>query len=297
MIKIGILSFTFYNQSAIIEMIEDYNFCKVIGVSYQEDIVMKDYTFPDINSNEDLVNEADIMVVVGAGSSQVKVLYQIIRKSKHIFLINENKFSPDETNDLIKLYEEANINFVISQPHRINPVFNVLEFNNQISFINITENGIHNENEILLYNRLLDKVDMLLMIVKSNIYRISACSSSDEFINIRMEFNNAVNANITINQLAEDNNSWVEILSPGENMKIDLIKNEVYRINKTRKGKIYNTKDFSSEMNGKSLLSKEFELFLKSVSSGRINQYNISDYHFANILAEEILKKISYVLV
>jgi hypothetical protein len=198
---------------------------------------------------------------------------------------------------MLKLSSEAGISLVFSQPHRINPLINqVLEHLHLVTFINITENGV-NEDDVLLYSKLIEKVDLLLMLVKSNIYRVSACSSSDEFINIRLEFNNGVNANITINQLADMNNSWVEILSPGENIKIDLIRNEVYKINKKRKSRINKKPDSEYSLQNNSLICSEFEKVVHSIIVGEVMEYDISNYHFANILTEEILTKISYVLV
>jgi len=162
------------------------------------------------------------------------------------------------------------------------------------TFINVTENGLHDSSDFLLYNRLIDKMDLLLMFINSKIYRISSCFSSDEFMNINMEFDSCINANITLNQLADENNSFIEVLSTGENLKIDLRRNEVMKISKKGKSRIL--KDFEVEPNATDVMGNEFSMLINSIISGEELRYDLTNYHFANMLTDDILKKISYVL-
>ena len=297
MLKIGILSFAKKSNKEIKDLIEKQPLCKLLGTATCNKLQVVDDSVKSIITVDELVDLSDIIVLDSASSENMDVIFDLIKKYKHLYFINTGKFTHQHTSDILKLIDEAGVHCMFSQPHRMNPLINyAFEHINSISFINITENGYHNETDNLIYNKLLEKIDILLMFMRSNIYRISACSSSDEFINIRLEFNSAINANITINQLAETNCSTIEILSPGENVKIDLLRNELYKINKTRKCKLVKEEENLKDIDSIVLLEKEFYTFVNQIFIGEDLDYDIQDYLLANAIADDVLKKISYVL-
>jgi hypothetical protein len=297
MIKIGILSFTQNSYSVFADIIEGHADCKIIGICRFGKLVMVDDAYIQLCGLDDLIATADLIVFDNADSSHFPLIRNIVRQSKHLYIQQVKKFTPDDTLRFVELTGEAGVQFVISQLHRANPfIQKTLSGVQNQTFINITENGFHGYGEPFEYSRLIEKVDLALMCAKSNIYRISACSSSDEFMNIRLEFNNAINANITINQLAENEQSWIEVLSPGENIKIDLLTHEIFKLKKSRTNRILKETVVHSEISEQQLLAEEFSLLVKCLIDGTEASYNIEGYHFANIIAEEVLSKISYVL-
>ena len=223
MIKIGILSFSENIHHGIVDLVESKSGCKILGVSQFNKMVMVDDEYTFICSEDELIDNSDLVIVDSASSDHMDTIETIIRKTKHLYLLNIGMFTQGHTKELLNLSIEAGSKVLFSLPHRENPV--IKEMQNHFSFptlVNITENGIHDSGDCLMYNKLIEKVDLLLMLTKSNIYRLTSCFSSDEFMNIGLEFDNSVNALITINQLTDEKKSWIEIISRGQNLKVDL---------------------------------------------------------------------------
>lgn len=298
MLKIGILSFTENVHPLIAEVVEKNSACQIVGVCSNGRLQMLDDSYTFIDNMSDLIEISDVLIIDKASSTNFDLIKRIVRKSKHLYILHIEKFAVEDTQTLLQLNREAGVSFLVSQPHRYNPVVIKAKENveNQ-SFINVTENGLHSFSEASLYSKLIEKLDMALMFVNTNIYRVSACSSSDEFLNIRLEFNNAVNANITINQLADTDEMFIEVLSPGENIKVDLLSNELFRIKKSNARKITKESEANQDISTTHLFEKEFEHLVTSILMGSDGVNGFANYHFANIIAEEVLRKISYVLI
>jgi len=242
------------------------------------------YSIPEFNRVE-LIERADILLIDNSSPLPFKTLFEMVKKSKHIFTTEYLKLSPDECEELIKLSNESQSIIQVINPFFFTPAIQWI--NNNFSsplFLEISKYSANSSIRDILFPLLMMLIKLTgLTPKKVNVSAFLSETKEIDFANIRLKFNNTSVVNINFgNKL------------PEEQFKIDAFaKNQAVLFN-------FKTKTFLLNENPIRFQDKcrvnEFDFFIDSIQNKNKNNSNFDDYMAATQLVEYIEKKFAQLI-
>jgi len=250
-----------------------------IGTSTQLDSFH--FSIPEYNKIE-LIERADVIVLDNSSQQSFKLISDIVRKSKHIFVAGYLNLTIDECTQLVKLANESGSIIQIINPYFFTPAMQWLS--NHVSspvFIDIVEFTKNGKNENLLYPIIM----MLLEITGISPKKVGAVTfnsnpNKSDFTNIRLEFGDASVVNISYGTM-----------EPLEEFKFRIYANNQFvTFNFTRETFVCNNAAIDVEQYAN---ISEIDYFFSTINGKARKKSCIEDYLIAMYLAQKINRKIT----
>lgn len=243
------------------------------------------FSISEFNKVE-LIERADIFLIDNSSLLQFEIFSKIIKKSKHIFLIEYPNIKIDECAKLVKLAAESGSVVQVFNPYYYTPAIQWLNKNKTMPlFLNISQHTSITTFREILFPVLL----MLPDITGINSKRVSVTTfesarNETNFTNIRLDFNDASVVNINLKTLPEVDKFDIEIFSKNKFISLDF-KEEVFLLNNS-------PINFSDDLD-----VNEYNIFVESIQNQSQITTNLEEYHSAMQLVEIIEKKITQFIV
>ncbi len=243
------------------------------------------FSIPEFNKVE-LIERADIFIIDNSSLLPFEILSNIIKKSKHIFLIEYLNITIDECAELVKLAAESGSAVQVINPVCYTPAIQWLNKNVTLPlFFDISKNV----SEATFRETLFPLLLMLTNITGINTKKVGAAYFESEqnetsFTNIRLEFSDASVVNMNLTTHTSVNKFNIEIYSKNQFISLDF-KEEVFLLNNS-------PINFSND-----LVVNEYNLFVESIQNQSQTTNNLEEYHTAVQLVETIEKKIAQFVV
>lgn len=287
MLDVGIIGNT--------EVLEPYvkrfqknKFINVIGktsVGTSQELNGFHFSIPEFNKVE-LIERADIFLIDNSSLLPFEMLRNIIKKSKHIFLIEYLTITVDECAELVKLAAESGSVVQIINPIYYTPAIQWLNNNMRMPlFFDISKNISEGTLREVLFPLLLMLTDITgVTSRKTGATYFESELNETNFTNIRLEFSDAsvVNMNLTSQPLVDKFN--IEGFSKNQFISFDFNEN-IFLLNNSP---VSFSDDFTVD---------EYDLFVKSVQNQSQKSGNLEHYFSAIQLVEIIEKKIAQFIV
>jgi hypothetical protein len=283
MLNIGIIGITKVLEPHVKRIQKNKNVIVIGKASVGSSTQLNSFHFsiPEFNRVE-LIERADILLVDNSSLLPFELLYDIVKKGKHIFMTEYLNLSAEECGQLIKLAHESRSMVQVSNPYFYLPGIQWL--NDNLSgplFLDVLKHSTEKDFELNTFPLLL----LLTKITGLNPKKVNAISfKSDEyesgFTNIRLEFGDASVANLSFGNQLPDNKFNIKVYSNNQFISMKFGK-EVFLLNNKR-----------IDLSGY-LLVNEFDSFLDSIMFQNQGNGNLENYLSAKILVQSIDKKIS----
>jgi predicted dehydrogenase len=175
------------------------------------DSVAQQYGIKRFESDDALIEAADLIDVVAPTNFHFPICAKAIRKGKHVFVEKPLANTVGEAQDLVKLVTESGVKLQVGHVERFNPAFLALKnvFLNPM-FIEVHRLAQFNprgtEVSVIL-DLMIHDIDIILSVVKSDVKSISASgvavlTNTPDIANARIEFDNGCVANLTSSRIS-----------------------------------------------------------------------------------------------
>lgn len=250
-----------------------------VGTSTQLDSFH--FSIPEYNKVE-VIERADALVIDNSSLMPFKLLADIVRKSKHVFLAGYINLTIDECSQLVKLANESGSVIQVSNPYYFTPAIQWLS--NAVSspvFLDIVDFTKINVRENLLYPIIMMLIDITgISPKKVGAVTFNSNPNKSDFTNVRLEFGDASVVNISYGSL-----------EPLEEYKIRIYsKNHFISLNFTRNNFVCNNQiiDLSAYTH-----ISETDYFIDTILGKNRIKSTLEDYLIAMYLSQKINKKIA----
>lgn len=240
------------------------------------------FSIPELNRIE-LIERADVLVIDNSSLLPFKILSEIVKKSKHVFMADYLNLTIEECTQIVKLANESGSVIQVSNTYFFTPAIQWL--NNNISspvYIDVLDfTGIQNHNSNLLYPIIL----MLLEITGISPKKVGAVTfnsnpNKSDFTNVRLEFGDASVVNISYGTLKSLEEFKIRVFS----------RNQFINLNFTRNNFICN--NIPIDLSGFVMVS-EIDYFIDTIQQKSRKKSCLEDYLIAMSLVQKINKKIT----
>lgn len=237
------------------------------------------FSIPEFNRVE-LIERADILLVDSSTRLPFELLFDMVKKSKHIFAIEYPNLTTDQCSQLVKLANESGSVVQVTNPFFYTPAIQWLNNNAAAPvFLDISK---HNDG-LLLREALFPLLFMITGVTGINPKKVSASaftSGKDEtdFANVRLDFSNASVVNINFGSKLTEDKFEINGYAKNQVVSFDLT-NDTFLFN----GSSINFSNVQT--------ANEFDLFIESVQNKNQKSSNIEDYLSATQLVEIVEKK------
>ncbi len=239
------------------------------------------FSIPEFNRVE-LIERADLIIMDNSSLMPFKVLTEIVKKSKHVFMAGYLDLTIDECTQIVKLTNESGSVVQVSNPLFFKPAIQWLN-NNILSpvYVDILDFTKINNNENLLYPIILMLIELTgISPKKVGAVTFNSNTNQSDFTNVRLEFGDASVVNISYGSLESLEEFKIRVFS----------RNQFINMNFTRDTSICNNNpiDLSAYSN-----SNEFDYFIDTIQNKVKKKSCIEDYLIAMNLVQKINKKIT----
>ena len=239
------------------------------------------FSIPEFNRVE-LIERADLIIMDNSSLMPFKVLTEIVKKSKHVFMAGYLDLTIDECTQIVKLTNESGSVVQVSNPLFFKPAVQWLN-NNILSpvYVDILDFTKINNNENLLYPIILMLIELTgISPKKVGAVTFNSNTNQSDFTNVRLEFGDASVVNISYGSLESLEEFKIRVFS----------RNQFINMNFTRDTSICNNNpvDLSAYSN-----SNEFDYFIETIQNKTKKKSCIEDYLIAMNLVQKINKKIT----
>lgn len=238
-------------------------------------------SIPEFNRVE-LIERADVIIMDNSSLMPFKILAEIVKKSKHVFLAGYLNLTIDECTQIVKLANESGSVVQVSNPLFFTPSIQWL--NNNISspvYLDILDFTNINSHDNLLYPIILMLIELTgISPKKVGAVTFNSNPNKSDFSNVRLEFGDASVVNISYGSLESLEEFKIRVYS----------RNQFINMNFTRGTSICNNKpiDLSAHTN-----INEFDFFINTIQNKSKKKSCIEDYLIAMNLVQKINKKIT----
>jgi len=253
MLKIGILGLS--NETDLLsKKIKTLNLFEPSGVYEFDKRILKvhknsDYAFQ--SSPSALISLSDALIISNTNDSAFNIVIESLKNLKTVFLLNPHMLTLAEANELQKITIEANVNLFTFSGLMGNAVFKSAagSINNPgfIEMIHQIKGPSENPDEIVP-KELYSDLDFIINSVHANIRKayakgLSVNNKINDLINIRIEFDNACVANLTINRLADEDKIVCNFFQKESVVSINPTENNyvITKTNKIKNKRVYKT--------------------------------------------------------
>ncbi len=239
------------------------------------------FSIPEFNRVE-LIERADVIIMDNSSLMPFKILSEIVKKSKHVFLAGYLNLTIDECTQIVKLANESGSVVQVSNPLFFTPSIQWL--NNNISspiYLDILDFTNINNSDNLLYPIVLMLIELTgISPKKVGAVTFNSNPNKSDFTNVRLEFGDASVVNISYGSLESLEEFKIRVYS----------RNQFINMNFTRDTSICNNSpiDLTAYSN-----NKEFDYFVDTIQNKTKKKSSIEDYLIAMNLIQKINKKIT----
>jgi predicted dehydrogenase len=203
---------------------------------------------PVFESFEALLQHSDAVDLISSKPDPFSLSAKAVKNSKHLFIDNPALFSPEEILKLIQLTSEAGVEVETNYPERFNPAYSAsLSFLTKPLYIeaqrHLAFSGKNNEVPVVM-DLMMHDIDIILSIVKGNIRMVHArgvnvFNGTPDIVNVNLEFDNGVVANLTANRIAAKNIRRMKFYQHKARIQADFLKHRI-KILREQNGKTDN---------------------------------------------------------
>ncbi len=213
-----------YLQS--ITSMEQFHLSGYFGNSNQKFLDQLDIPF--YNNVDLLLEQSEAIVIMMPALHQYDLAKKAIKALKHVFIEKPLTSDIDEAETLLAMQREADVKVQIGSGLRLNPSFleaNILQ--SKPLFVE-TQNFTSGADANVIFDLMLNDLDIVLQLVKSEVRKISAngvcmVNDSPDIVNARIEFGNGCVASLTSNRLSKNNIHTTSIYQKGNPIIIDFL--------------------------------------------------------------------------
>lgn len=249
-----------------------------VGISAQIDSFH--FSIPEFNRVE-LVERADVLLVDNSSRLPFEMLFDIVKKGKHIFLTEYLDLTSDECSQLVKLANESRSVIQVSNPYYFTSAIQWM--NNTFKaplFLDVSKFCNDEERSQTLYSILL----MLSGIAgispkKIGVAAFESIEEKTSFSNVRLEFGNASVVNLNFGSQLSLNKFEIKGYSKDKFIVMNL-NEDIFSVNNE-------TLDLSAYS-----IEDEFDSFVDAIHTNSQKNSSFEDYLAATILVQSISKKI-----
>jgi hypothetical protein len=283
MLNVGLIGNTEILEPFVISFRENKNINVIGKASIGSTAQMNSFHFsiPEFNRVE-LIERADVIIMDNSSLMPFKVLSEIVKKSKHVFMAGYLNLTIDECTQIVKLTNESGSVVQVNNPFFFTPAIQWL--NNNISspvYLDILDFTNINNNDNLLYPIILMLIELTgISPKKVGAVTFNSNPNKSDFTNVRLEFGDASVVNISYGSLESLEEFKIRVYS----------RNQFINMNFSRGTTICNNKpiDVTAYSN-----SNEFDYFIDTIQNKAKKKSCIEDYLIAMNLVQKINKKIA----
>lgn len=239
------------------------------------------FSIPEYNKVE-LIERADVLLIDNSSLMPFKLLSDIVKKSKHVFIAGYLNLTIDECTQIVKLANESGSIIQVANPYYFSPAIQWLK--NELSspvFLDVVDFSEINTHENLLYPIIMMLIDITgISPKKVSAVTFNSNPNKSDFTNVRLEFGDASVVNISYGSL-----------EPLEEFKIRIYsKNHFISLNFTRSNFVCNNQPV--DLSAYSAVS-ETDYFIETIAGKNKMKSTLEDYLIAMYLSQKINKKIA----
>lgn len=208
----------------------------LVGVYDIDKALTKDlaiqYGVKAFESLEETLEHSEVIDIATPSSTHFDIARQCIIHGKHVFIEKPVTSHLKEAKQLQNLIKEAGVVFQVGHVERFNPAFiAALPYISNPVFIEVHRLAQYNPRGTdvsVVLDLMMHDLDLILSIVKSNVRKIhvsgsALVSGTADIVNARVEFENAVVANITTNRMAFKNSRKFRVFTKDNLVSINLL--------------------------------------------------------------------------
>ena len=192
----------------------------------------KQYQVKMADSYDELLDLCEAVCVVTPTPTHFELASLAIKSGKHVFIEKPATDDLGDTKKLLKLAREADVKVQVGHVERFNPAFIAAkDYIKDPLLFEIQRLACYNKRGTdvsVILDLMIHDIDLVLSIVKSKIKRISSTgscivSTTPDFANTRIEFENGCIANLTANRVAFKNLREMRVFEKNTFTSIDLL--------------------------------------------------------------------------
>mgnify|MGYP000888624078 CR=1 FL=1 len=266
MIKIGIIGIGRVGAQHLERLLESEYF-KVVGCfDINQDKLQRigdDFNIKCFDDVDTLIELCDAVDILTSADSHFFYAEKAIRFGKHVFIDKPISNNLEEAKRLAELVREAGVKFQIGHIERFNPAFLALQHlavePKLIEAHRHTTFDDKRTSDSLLFDVMINDIDIILSVVKANIRHINASGVSVltdkiDVANVRIEFDNGCVANLNASRTATQRMKKMLFFQRNHQITLDFLHRETEVI----------TLSETAGHNSKPLRMQENMLFLNS---------------------------------
>lgn len=235
MIKIGVIGAGKMGTTHI-KLLKELKQFEVVGFYDPDNETLKkiadEFCIQPHLSMDTLLDSADAMDIVSPTLTHFECASRAIKKCKHVFIEKPLTQTIKDAKKLMALAHEADVKVQVGHIDRFNPAFlAAAEHLNDPLFIEcrrLLEFDQNNANLSVIFDLMLNDIDLVMSVVKGNIKRISAngvavAGKTPDIVNARIEFDNGCVANLTASRISLQKVIKTRIFQKGTSLSINLL--------------------------------------------------------------------------
>lgn len=304
MIQIGITGANELSKRHIEKILEIKDFRLVGFYDHDEqssELISNTFGLKKFDSYTELLENTQAIDILSPVGTHYKYALQAIENCRHVFIDKVLSENLDEAKELANLAYEANIQLHVSRHERFHPNFQLLKklLNNPL-YIESSKFDPHVINlapDNLVFDLLLNELELVLNIVKANVLKIrttGASMHSDiiDFINVRLEFDNGCVYNMVGGSFKSEQRNKIKFFQKNKTYSFDLsnfrisLLNSSEEINEIQEEQILrNTGKNTTEM-----IKRELEHFAQNITHQSLRLRTYYDNYQAIEVAHKIIE-------
>ena len=316
MIRTGVYGSIDSSTVGMVENILDVAELDVVGTYSAESgkSIASDLHLHKFDEEGSFLNNVDAVIAVSPATS-LEEIKTLVKSSKHVFFEPASSYNSTDVTKLSNIVDEANVKVQAGFHHRFNNTFLSAKPSivspRYIQSHNYRRFDSRNEYCSVLMDMLINDVDIVLSVVKSNVKNIYASASSiqqmpamtPDVINARIEFYNGCVAHFVASRIETEDSHGMTFYCRDSDTNIDMLNNKASLVKK--RGEIDDPSFFSHQVGDLSveqILVKpnnvyydEFTSFAKSILYNKSPEVNVDTILKTYEVVKKIKEKITLV--
>ncbi len=305
MIQIGIAGANEFSKKHI-EKLKELKEFDLVGF-YDHDcssasIIQEKYNLIRFDSYEDMINRVEAVDILTPVGSHYQFVGSAIRKCKHVFVKQVLSENLEEAKELHNLADEANIHLYVSHHEKFHPNYQMLKrlLDNPfyIESARFDESILNYSPENLVFDMLLNELELVLNLVKANVKRVRATGAClhhtyMDFINARIEFDNGCVLNLVCGNFKSEQKNAIRFFQKNRTFSLNLDNFKVSMLNSSIADKTEHEINVSKSKNLSDMIKLELSFFANSISNHSLNLRTHYDNYQTLEVAHEIIDKLN----
>lgn len=312
MIKTGVYGEITTANNGMFENILDVAEFDIVGVydpetSSKSSLVQK-YNVRTFSEKNALIDNVDAVIALSP-VIDLDDIKNLVKSSKHVFFEPTAQYCNSDVSKLSTIIDEANVKVQPGFHHRYDNTFlsarPFITYPRFIQSVNMRKYDRDSECCSVLMDMLVNDVDIVLSVVKSNVNKISANATSmhsytPDVINVRIEFYNGCVAQLTAGRMAIENSHTMSFYCKNNYVVMDVLKGTASSV--TKKTTSSESKLFEETIGDlviepipvchNNVYYDEFSSFAKSIIYNKLPEVNVDSLSKTYEIIKKIKEKI-----